>query len=141
MSQLLVKKLSENATIPTRATKDSAGYDLHSAIDIIVRAKGKGLVKTDIAIKIPEGCYAHIFGRSGVSWKSHIGIGAGVIDRDYTGNVGIVLFNHSDEDFIVKVGDRIAQLILEKISTPDVVEVDSLDKTERGTSGFGSTGV
>ena len=68
-------------------------------------------------------------------------MGAGVVDADYRGEVGVVLFNHGDQDFEVKMGDRIAQLILEQISTPEVVEVSGLDGTVRGTSGFGSTGI
>lgn len=79
--------------------------------------------------------------RSGLAWKHSIDVGAGVIDADYRGPVGVILFNHSDVDFEVKAGDRIAQLIIEKIVTPEVEEVDDLDATERGSGGFGSTGV
>lgn len=79
--------------------------------------------------------------RSGLTWKHSIDVGAGVIDGDYRGPVGVILFNHSDIEFQVNVGDRIAQLILEKIMTPDVTEVDDLDDTVRGVGGFGSTGV
>jgi len=68
-------------------------------------------------------------------------VGAGVIDADYRGSVGVILFNHSDVDFEVKVGDRVAQLIIEKIVTPSVTEVEDLDETLRGEGGFGSTGV
>lgn len=71
----------------------------------------------------------------------HLLLGAGVIDPDYRGNVGVVLFNHSSKDFVVNVGDRIAQLILERVATPDVKEVTELDDTERASGGFGSTGV
>lgn len=78
--------------------------------------------------------------RSGLAWKHFIDVGAGVIDEDYRGNVGVILFNHGEVDFPVKRGDRIAQLVLEKISTPEVVEVESLDETDRAAGGFGSTG-
>ncbi|TQD90159.1 hypothetical protein C1H46_024323 [Malus baccata] len=84
------------------------------------------------------GCVAP---RSGLAWKHSIDVGAGVIDADYRGPVGVVLFNFSDVDFEIKEGDRIAQLIIEKIITPDVVEVEDLDSTFRGAGGFGSTGV
>ena len=67
-------------------------------------------------------------------------MGAGVVDEDYRGNVGVILFNHSDTDFAVKAGDRVAQLILERILTPEVEEVEDLDDTARGAGGFGSTG-
>jgi dUTP pyrophosphatase len=79
--------------------------------------------------------------RSGLAWKHFIDVGAGVIDEDYRGNVGVILFNHADADFEVKRGDRIAQLVLERISTPEVIEVESLDDTVRAGGGFGSTGV
>lgn len=79
--------------------------------------------------------------RSGLAWKNSIDVGAGVIDADYRGPVGVILYNHSDIDFEVKPGDRIAQLILERIITPQVVEVEDLDPTVRGAGGFGSTGV
>lgn len=76
-----------------------------------------------------------------MAWKHSIDVGAGVIDADYRGPVGVILFNYSDVDFEVKAGDRIAQLIIEQIVTPEVTEVDDLDLTVRGAGGFGSTGV
>ncbi|KAI3665464.1 hypothetical protein L6452_44091 [Arctium lappa] len=136
-----VKKLSEKAVLPTRGSSLAAGYDLSSAIETKVPARGKALVPTDLSIAVPEGTYARIAPRSGLAWKHSIDVGAGVIDADYRGPVGVILFNHSDTDFEVKSGDRIAQLIIEKIITPEVIEVDDLDSTERGAGGFGSTGV
>jgi|UniRef100_A0A7S4GIN2 dUTP pyrophosphatase len=142
MSVLLqVKKLTEHAIIPQRGSKHAAGYDLSSAYDLVVPARGKALVKTDCAMAIPEGTYARIAPRSGLAWKHHIDIGAGVVDYDYRGNVGVVMFNHADSDFEVKRGDRVAQLILERIITPEVSEVQELPDTERGSGGFGSTGI
>eukprot|EP00250_Pteridium_aquilinum_P011891 c20371_g1_i2 orf=280-663(-) len=79
--------------------------------------------------------------RSGLAWKHSIDVGAGVIDADYRGPVGVVLFNLSDQDFAIKSGDRVAQLILERIVTPEVLEVDDLEETGRGEGGFGSTGI
>ncbi|OVA18692.1 DeoxyUTP pyrophosphatase [Macleaya cordata] len=138
---LRVKKLSEKAVLPSRASPLSAGYDLSSAVEINVPARGKALIPTDLSIAIPEGTYARIAPRSGLAWKHAIDVGAGVIDADYRGPIGVILFNHSDVDFEVKLGDRIAQLIIEKIMTPDVLEVEDLDSTVRGIGGFGSTGV
>jgi len=138
---LKVKKLSENATLPVRSSPLAAGYDLASAEDTVVPAQGKALVKTDLSIKVPSGTYGRVAPRSGLAWKNFIDTGAGVIDEDYRGNVGVVLFNHAKEDFIVKKGDRIAQLVLERIATPPVEEVENLDNTDRGAGGFGSTGV
>lgn len=136
-----VKKLSENAVVPSRASPLSAGYDLSSAAESKVPARGKALVPTDLSIAVPQGTYARIAPRSGLAWKYSVDVGAGVIDADYRGPVGIVLFNHSEVDFEIKVGDRIAQLIVQKIVTPEVEEVDDLDATVRGSGGFGSTGV
>jgi dUTP pyrophosphatase len=141
---LRVKKLSEFAVIPSRGSPLSAGYDLSAAYEITVPARGKALVKTDLAMVIPETCYGRIAPRSGLAWKKHVDIGAGVIDADYRGNVGVVMFNHADEDLLVSRGDRVAQLVLERICMADVVEVgedQELDETERGAGGFGSTGV
>ncbi|XP_073103181.1 deoxyuridine 5'-triphosphate nucleotidohydrolase [Elaeis guineensis] len=138
---LKVKKLSQNAVLPSRASPLSAGYDLSSAAEAKVPARGKALIPTDLSIAIPEGTYARIAPRSGLAWKHSIDVGAGVIDADYRGPVSVIVFNHSDVDFEVKPGDRIAQMIIERIMIPDVVEVDDLDSTVRGAGGFGSTGV
>jgi dUTP pyrophosphatase len=135
-----VKKLSEHATVPKRGSNGAAGYDLHAAYDSVVPKRGKALVKTDIAMVIDPSVYGRVAPRSGLAWKNSIDVGAGVIDSDYRGNIGIILFNHGDEDFDVKRGDRIAQLIFEKIKMVDFDEVDELEETTRGDGGFGSTG-
>lgn len=109
-------------------------------MDTVIPARGKAIVKTDLAIAIPENTYARIAPRSGLAVKHFIDVGAGVVDYDYRGNVGVVLFNHSDVDFPVKQNDRIAQLILEKIAMVPVEEVMELPSSERGEGGFGSTG-
>ena len=136
-----VKKLTEFAILPTRGSAYAAGFDLSSAYDTIVPARGKALVKTDLAIAIPENTYARIAPRSGLAWKNFIDTGAGVVDYDYRGPVGVILFNHGPEDFEIKRGDRIAQLILERICMAEVQETEDLFETTRGVGGFGSTGV
>merc|ERR1712154_315264 len=139
---LFIKKLSSNATIPTKGSKLAAGFDLVSAYNVIIPSRGKALVKTDIAMAIPEGCYGRIAPRSGLAWKHHIDIGAGVVDADYRGNVGVVMFNLSDKQFNVEKGMRIAQLILERYEwKSEIKEVDDLDDTVRGSGGYGSTGM
>ncbi|KAI7872776.1 dUTPase-like protein [Spinellus fusiger] len=140
MTELLVKRLSKFAQLPTRGSPHAAGYDLYSAANITVPAQNKAIVPTDIAICMPKGCYGRVAPRSGLSVNHFIDTGAGVIDSDYRGPVGVVLFNFSTEDFKISIGDRIAQLILERIYTPDVVEVESLSLTAREGCGFGSTG-
>ena len=141
ISALNVKLLSEYAKLPTRGSNFAAGYDLSSAQDIVIPAGKHALVRTDLGISIPLGTYARIAPRSGLALKHGIAVGAGVIDADYTGPLGIILFNHGSLDFPIKIGDRVAQLILEQIQLPEVVEVKDLAATERGNSGFGSTGV
>lgn len=115
---------------------------ISSAYDYTVKAKNKELVKTDLQVMIPEGCYGRVAPRSGLAVKNFIDVGAGVVDSDYRGNLGVVLFNFSDQDFQVKKGDRVAQLICEKIEFPELVEEkENLTETERGAGGFGSTGI
>src|SRR6185312_986682 len=138
---LKVKRLHPDAILPVRGSKGAAGYDLFSASEeTIICAHGKATIDTNLSIKVPSGYYGRIAPRSGLAQKNFIDVGAGVIDEDYRGAVKVLLFNFSVEEFCVKKGDKIAQLILEKIATPEVLEVDELDQTERGDKGFGSTG-
>lgn len=138
--KLCIKKLAKDAILPTRANKGDAGCDLYSYEDATIEAYSKVVVGTKIAIKFPTGHYGKISSRSGLSAKNSIEVGAGTVDIAYTGEIRVVLYNHSDTPYTVKKGDRIAQLILIKISTPDIVEVEELDVTERGAGGFGSSG-
>ncbi|XP_010285269.1 PREDICTED: deoxyuridine 5'-triphosphate nucleotidohydrolase, mitochondrial [Phaethon lepturus] len=140
IARLRFTKLSENASAPSRGSARAAGYDLYSAYDCVIPPMEKAVVKTDIQIALPSGCYGRVAPRSGLAAKHFIDVGAGVIDEDYRGNVGVVLFNFGKETFEVKKGDRIAQLICERICYPELEEVEALDDTERGEGGFGSTG-
>uniref|UniRef100_A0A3P8V8R2 Deoxyuridine 5'-triphosphate nucleotidohydrolase n=1 Tax=Cynoglossus semilaevis TaxID=244447 RepID=A0A3P8V8R2_CYNSE len=133
-------KLSEHATTPTRGSSNAAGFDLYSAYDYSIGPMDKAIVKTDIQIAAPHGYYGRVAPRSGLAVKHFIDVGAGVVDEDYRGNVGVVLFNFGKETFEVKKGDRVAQLVCEKICYPELVEEKTLDETERGAGGFGSTG-
>ena len=115
---LKFQKLTANAMTPIRATRFAAGFDLFSAETKEINARDYGTVKTDILVMLPKGTYGRIAPRSSLAANYFIDIGAGVIDNDYRGNVGIVLFNHLDKPFLVNKGDRIAQLIVEKNCTP-----------------------
>ncbi|KAH8602672.1 dUTPase-like protein [Bisporella sp. PMI_857] len=137
---LLIKKLSDKARLPTRGSAFAAGYDIYASKEAVVPARGKVLVDTDISMAVPAGTYGRIAPRSGLASKHFIDTGAGVIDADYRGQVKILLFNHSETDFEIKEGDRVAQLVLERIYTPEVVEVQELEESVRGAGGFGSTG-
>ncbi|XP_048024466.1 deoxyuridine 5'-triphosphate nucleotidohydrolase, mitochondrial isoform X2 [Chanodichthys erythropterus] len=133
-------KLTEHATTPSRGSNRAAGFDLYSAYDYSIGPMEKALVKTDLQIAVPHGYYGRVAPRSGLAVKHFIDVGAGVVDEDYRGNLGVVLFNFNKEPFEVKKGDRIAQLICERICYPELQELQTLDETERGAGGFGSTG-
>ncbi|KAI1100486.1 dUTP diphosphatase [Jackrogersella minutella] len=137
---LLIKKLSPTAKLPTRGSAFAAGYDLYASQATTIPSRGKALVETGLSIAVPAGTYGRVAPRSGLASKHFIDTGAGVIDADYRGPVKVLLFNHNDADFPVAVGDRVAQLVVERIYTPDVVEVQELEESVRGAGGFGSTG-
>ncbi len=138
-SKLQVKLLSSLAKLPVRSTENSAGYDLFASSSSTLNPWSRGVINTDITIQIPAGTYGRIAGRSGLALKG-LTVAGGVIDGDYRGNIGIILYNLSDEEFRVNSGDRIAQLILEKIETLEVIQVQEIETTNRGEKGFGSTG-
>jgi dUTP pyrophosphatase len=139
-------KFGDDAIIPTKGSKYSAGYDLYASLDAIIPKRDRLLVPTDIGVKVPFGYYGRIAPRSGFTLKKKTDIGAGVIDADYRGKIGVIIFNHSDVDIKVSKGDRIAQIIFEKIyietEEPDVIlhSDETQNETERGSGGFGSTG-
>ena len=137
---LKVRKLTADAIIPVRGSAGAVGYDLYSSMDTCVALKNRTLIDTGIAITLPPGTYGRVAPRSGLAVKKGIQVGAGVIDPDYTGEVKVLLFNDGESDFVIKKGDRIAQLIIERCETPIIEEVDFLNVTERGEGGFGSTG-
>lgn len=139
--KLEVMCINEHAKLPKRGSPLSAGYDLSAAEEKTIEVGGRAVVQTGLKMKIPEGCYGRVAPRSGLAVRNGINTGAGVIDADYRGEVGVVLFNHGTTDFKVNIGDRIAQLILEHICLAEVEKVDQLDDTQRGEGGFGSTGV
>lgn len=133
---------SDKATLPTRGSVLSAGWDLYSSEEGLIPGHGQGMIATDVSVIVPEGTYGRVAPRSGLAAKHGISTGAGVIDADYRGEVKVILFNHSDKDFKIEKGDRIAQLVLEKIVNAEIREIseEELTATERGDGGFGSTG-
>ncbi|GAB7356678.1 hypothetical protein MBLNU459_g7391t1 [Dothideomycetes sp. NU459] len=137
---LQIKLLSPSARAPTRGSAFAAGYDLYASQATTIPARGKAIVETDISIAVPEGTYGRVAPRSGLAAKHSIDTGAGVIDADYRGPLKVLLFNLGEQDFAVAAGDRVAQLIIERIYTPEVVVVEQLPDSVRGAGGFGSTG-
>tara|TARA_A100001515_G_scaffold141376_1_gene138297 strand:+ start:214 stop:636 length:423 start_codon:yes stop_codon:yes gene_type:complete len=139
--QIEIKKLSKDAVIPTKGSQYAAGYDLYAAEDGVVPESCRLLIKTNISVSIPAGCYGRIAPRSGLAYKSGIDVMAGVIDADYRGDIGVILYNTDVKDFEFKKGDRIAQLIIEKCYTTEWKEVEELHPSVRLGNGFGSTGL
>ena len=137
---LRICKLSRNAITPTRGSEEAAGLDLYSAVTAEIAPNQKALVSTDIAIECPLGTYGRIAPRSGLAVNYSIDVGAGVIDSDYRGDVKVLLFNLGNSPFKIQKGDRIAQLIIERILIPDIEIVDVLCASQRGQNGFGSSG-
>ncbi len=131
---------------PFYATDGAAGMDLAACIeeDIVLAPMQRVLVPTGIAIKLPSSEYgAFLFARSGLATKKGITLAncVGVVDSDYTGEIKVGLINLGNEDFVIKNGERIAQMVIMPVATAKFTVVDELDKTERGAGGFGSTGV
>lgn len=125
--------------LPTRGTPDSAGLDLYAAETVVVSPGKVNRVPTDIRMALPRGTYGQIAARSGLAAKYGYQILAGVIDRDYRGE--IIVMCSTPTQFTVNKGDRIAQLIIVRCDMSELTSVDSLEQTERGEGGFGSTGV
>lgn len=142
---LKIKKLKENATLPTQATEGSAGMDLYACIEksITIEAGQRATIPTGIAVALPSSDYAlFIFARSGLGIKHGISLsnGVGVVDSDYRGEICVGLINQSDKGYTINPNDRIAQMIVMPVCVPTITITDSLDSTNRNTGGFGSTG-
>ena len=134
-----IKRLSDKATLPTKGSRLAAGHHIYAIDEFTIPAQGQVLAETGIAIGLPKGTYAGIAPRSGLASKKGIAINGGVIDADYTGEIKVIMVNQGKADCRIQPGDRIAQLIIEKIETSDLTEVDNLENTERADRGFGST--
>jgi dUTP pyrophosphatase len=132
-------KISKNATTPTKGSPRSAGYDLYASRDATIHTRENAIAPTDLKISVPHGTYGRIASRSSLAIQN-VNVQAGVIDEDYRGPEGVVLLNSNVCSFEIKKGDKIAQLICEKIAYPALLEVSALDITQRGEKGFGSTG-
>lgn len=135
-----VKLLSNTAKKPTRGSYQSAGFDLYANENTAVLGGQRRIISTGIAVQAPDGCYLRVAPRSGLAAKHGIDILAGVIDADYTGEIKVIMQNNDGEPFDIHVGDRIAQLIPEKIWVGEIELVSVLAETYRGDGAMGSTG-
>ena len=166
MKTLRIKLLSENATIPTRHNPTDSGLDLYAAEDVIIEPGETVIVKTDIAIELASGYEAQVRPRSGITYKTKLRVQLGTVDSDFRGNVGIIVDNiaqplgeqdnqlsdvankvikfgiypYDVNSYLIRKGDKLAQLVVVPIELPSVEVVDELNDTARGNNGFGSSG-
>ena len=144
MNSVRVKKLNQNARIPTYGSVEAAGADLYACLEepITVMPGEVAWVGTGIALEVPKGCAGLVYARSGLACKRGLAPAnkVGVVDSDYRGEVKVVLLNHSKEPQTIEHGERIAQFVITPVLTPEYQEVAELDETGRGAGGFGSTG-
>ena len=135
-------RLRPDVQPPARATPNAAGFDIRTVEDVLLAPGARVCVCTGLQVEIPSGHYGRLASRSGLATSMGLAVGGGVVDRDFTGEIRVLLFNFSNSPIRLRNGDRIAQLILEKISEVGAVEVHSMDRTTvRGSGSFGSTGV
>ena len=144
MVKILIKKTNKEVITPKYKTDGSSGVDLSAFLEkkVVIKPNSSELIPTGLKVAIPEELEIQIRPRSGLAAKESIGVlnSPGTIDSDYRGELKIILFNHSNKDFIINNGDRIAQMVLVPILKMEFEEVDSLPNTLRGQGGFGSTG-
>lgn len=138
--QLKIKKLNSEAVMPKYATRDDAGMDLFCLDRVVVAPLARVQVSTGLAMEIPEGFVGLVWDKSGLAHKFGLKVLGGVIDSGYRGEIKIGIINLSTEDYIFEKGHKVAQMIIQKKETPEIVEVAELSVTDRGESGFGSTG-
>lgn len=143
--QVKIKKLRENAILPTRGSLQAAGYDLHACLDsdLVIAPGTVAKVPLGVAVAIPDGYFGGVFARSGLSTKQGLRPAncVGVIDSDYRGECMVPLYNDSSEPRTLCHGDRIAQLVILPYLSVEFEEAETLDETTRGEGGFGSTGL
>ena len=131
--------LDPGAIMPTRAHPTDAGLDLYAPRTVLIPARGSAVVDTGVHVSLPEKTVGMLKSKSGLNVKKNI-LGEGVIDEGYTGPIVVKLYNQGDEDVTIEAGQKLIQLVILPILTPALEQVDSLDETDRGAGGFGSTG-
>ena len=137
---LSFKSLHPDSILPTRGSPHAAGLDLYSIEDVRLAPNERHLVRTGLAVAIPDGFYGRIAPRSGLATKKGIDVLAGVIDSDYRGEIQCLLYNAGQDVVELPAQTKICQLIVEKIIIPTAQWADDLPETKRGVGGFGSTG-
>lgn len=140
---LSFKRIHPDAALPSYAHPGDAGMDLRSVEDVSLPPGGRLLVHTGLVANIPQGYEAQVRPRSGLALKNGVTVlnTPGTIDAGYRGEIGVILANFGAEYFFVRKGDRIAQMVIAPVTAAEIVETDSIDETDRGDGGFGSTGI
>lgn len=140
---LRFKRIHPDAVLPAYAHPSDAGMDVRSVADIVIPRGGRALVPTGLVAMIPPMHEIQVRPRSGLALKHGVTVlnTPGTIDSGYRGEIGVILANFGDSDFYVAKGDKVAQLVFAPVVQPEVVETDTIDETDRGAGGFGSTGV
>lgn len=143
MKTVGIKKLREDARLPKYANEGDAGADLFAIEEVVIKARSRALIKTGIALELPKNTEAQIRSRSGLALKSGIFVlnSPGTVDEGYKGEVGIILYNSTDEDFIVTKHMKVAQMVIKPVYQFDFIEVEELSESARSDNGFGSTGL
>ena len=167
LKQVGFKRLNDDATIPTRAHPTDSGFDIYASEDVIIEPGETTVVPTGIAVQLPEGCEGQIRPRSGVTSKTKLRVQLGTIDNGYTGEIGVIVDNiaedpmgnvmqyltyidgmdyrveglpYPNETYLIRKGDRIAQLVVQTLPNIEAIEVNDVRKSDRGEGGFGSSG-
>ena len=140
MDIITVKRVSDNAVLPTKSNDDDAGWDLYASESVSIMPNSRTLVGTSVSMALSSGSVGLIWPRSGLAVKKGLDVFAGVIDAGYRGEIKVCLFNSSDETVEITEGDRIAQLLIQKINNVTFKESETLSDTLRGRGGFGSSG-
>ena len=140
---IMVKKLTNNAVIPTKAHFDDSGYDLYSSEEVVIDAGTRKLIHTGIVLKIPNGFEGCIRPRSELSLHRGLTVlnSPGTIDSNYRGEIEVIIFNSGNEKFVIKPGYKIARIVFQQLTMVNFIEVDSMNNTDRGYGGFDSTSV
>lgn len=139
---LRFKRIHPDAVLPAYAHQSDAGMDVRSVADVVIPPGGRALVPTGLVAVIPPMHELQVRPRSGLALKHGVTVlnTPGTVDSGYRGEIGVILANFGDKDFAVAKGDKVAQLVFAPVVQPEIVETDTIDETDRGAGGFGSTG-
>ena len=132
--------LEEGAYMPVRAHEKDAGLDLRTPVDVVVPAGGSAVIDTGVHVALPKGMYGKLESKSGLNVRHSVVSLGGTIDEPYRGAIKVKLYNLGTEDYVFEAGDKVVQMVIQPYCAPELEVADSLDETDRGSSGFGSSG-